>query len=100
MYCEKCNILIEGKKCPVCGYKKVRKPVDDDVCFLVNKEMIWGEMLADVLKQNEIPFFYKKLLGAGVTVKVGTMMERYRFFVPFSHFSKAKEIVESLFPET
>ncbi len=46
MYCEKCHSLIEGKKCPACGPKKVREPLDDDLCFLVEKEMIWGEMLA------------------------------------------------------
>lgn len=99
MYCEKCHSLIEGKKCPVCGSKKVREPLGDDLCYLIEKEMIWGEMLADVLKQNEIPYLYKESLGAAVTIQIGAMLERYRFFVAFSHYERAKDIVEGLFPE-
>ncbi len=37
------------------------------------------EMLADVLKQNEIPYLYKESLGAAVTIQTGSMLERYRF---------------------
>jgi len=77
----------------------VREPLSDDPCFLVEKEMIWDEMLADVLKQNDIPFLYRESLGAGVTIQIGTMLERYRFFEPYFHFKRAKDIVEGLFPE-
>lgn len=99
MYCEKCDIITDDKVCPVCGNKKVRDPADDDPCFLVEKEMMWGEMLADVLKQNDIPFYYKKALGAGLALKAGPMFERYVFFVPYAQLSKAKDIVEGMFSE-
>ncbi len=71
---------------------------DEDACFLTEKEMIWGEMLADVLKQHEIPFFYKGVQGAGLAMKAGPVFERYRFYVPYAYLEKASGLVEELFP--
>ena len=64
---------------------------------LTEKEMLWAGMLEDVLKQNDIPFFTKQILGAGLALKIGPMSERCRFYVPYSHFQEADELVESLF---
>ena len=97
MYCENCCILFSENRCPVCGSKKVRMPEPDDYCFLTEKEMIWAGMLEDVLKQNGIPFFTKQMLGAGLALKIGPMSERCRFYVPYSHFREADELVEALF---
>lgn len=99
MYCEKCKNLFDDSeiRCPACGSKKIRKPQTDDDCFLVEKEVLWGEMLADVLTQNEIPFFYKKALGAGLAAYIGPLLERYSFYVPYSQFSAAQNIVDELF---
>ncbi len=97
MYCEKCKVLFDGRVCPQCGSSKVREPKDNDECFLTEKEMIWGEMLADVLNENHIPFYYKKTLGAGMAMKVGPNSERYRFFVPFSRLTVAQDVTEGLF---
>ncbi len=58
-----------------------------------------GRDAGDVLKQNDIPFLYRESLGAAVTIQIGAMLERYRFFVPFSHYERAKDVVEGLFPE-
>lgn len=99
MYCEKCKILFVDSEavCPACGGKKIRKPEAEDDCFLVEKEVLWGEMLADVLAQKEIPFYYKKALGAGVAAYVGPLLERYSFYIPFSQLSAAQSIVDELF---
>ena len=97
MYCENCCILFAENRCPVCGNKKVRIPEPDDYCFLTEKEMIWAGMLEDVLKQNGIPYFTKQMLGAGLALKIGPMSERCRFYVPYSHFQEADELVEALF---
>ena len=51
MYCEKCQALTPENEngCLRCGENARREPQMDDYCFLVEKEMMWGEMLADVL---------------------------------------------------
>lgn len=97
MYCEKCGICFETNCCPACGSKNVRTPQPDDMCFLTEKELLWSEMLEDILRQNHVPFLTKKALGIGMALKVGLMRERVRFYVPYSHLQEAQMIIESLF---
>ena len=97
LYCENCYILFEGKRCPVCGRKSSRGPEPSDPCFLTEKEQIWSDLLADVLKQNGIPFLKKDVMGAGMAIKVGPMLERSRFYVRFEHLETARELTDELF---
>lgn len=96
MYCEHCRLLTDEAACPACG-RNTRQPKDNDECFLIEKEMLFGEMLADVLKQNGIPFYHTNVLGAGIAMRVGPLMERYRFFVPCAYDQRARELTEELF---
>lgn len=97
MYCDHCKLLTAETTCPACGSRALREPQEDDSCFLTEKEMLWGEMLADLLRQNQIPFLYKKALGAGLAMEVGPYQERYAFYVPYAHLPAAKEIVAGFF---
>lgn len=72
-------------------------PEADHFCFLVEKEQPWSEVLADVLKQSDIPFYKKSNMGAGLSISVGPMFERFQFYVPQSYFQKAQSVVDSLF---
>ncbi len=97
MHCEKCGTIFEASRCPDCGSEDVRMPLPDDLCFLTERELMWGEMLEDVLGQHRIPVLEKRVLGAGVTARIGLMFERVKLYVPYSHLQEAQEIVESLF---
>lgn len=97
MYCEKCKLLFNDPSCPVCHNKKIRAPEVNDLCFLTEQEQIWSGMLEDVLKQDGIPTFMQSSLGAGMVLKAGGMFERIRFYVPFSYFEKAQQLVKDLF---
>lgn len=97
MYCERCSIIFEENRCPFCGNQNVRPPMPDDLCFLIEQETMWAEMLKDVLKKNDIPCLTKNVLGAGLALKVGPMLERVRFYIPYSHLQNAKVIVDELF---
>ena len=99
MYCEKCKLIFSGNDCPACGSKNIRSPLPDDLCYLTEKEAIWSDVLEDILKQNGIPVFTKGTLGAGMALKVGPMLERVKFYVHYSHFIDAKNIVENFFSE-
>lgn len=79
MYCEKCHAVYIGELCPYCGSKDGREPLPNDPCFLVIKEKLWSGVLADVLKQNNIPFFEISSLGAGMAIKVGPLYEQISF---------------------
>ncbi len=96
-YCEICMKIFDENRCPSCGRRKVRDVGPDDLCFLTEKEMIWSGMLADVLKQNNIPFLQKNVLGAGLALRTGLLLERVRFYVFYRQLPEAEEIVEELF---
>ena len=97
MYCERCCMIFEEDRCPVCGSRNVRPPRPGDLCFLTERETIWAEMLEDVLKQNDIPCLTKNVLGAGLALKVGPMSERVRSYIPYLRLQNAKAIVDELF---
>ena len=97
MYCEKCNRIFEANRCPVCNSGKVREPEAKDPCYLTEQDYVSSGILEDVLKQNNIPYLKKDVMGAGMAIKVGPMLERSRFYVPFEQLGSAMAIVEDLF---
>lgn len=99
MYCEKCLVVYTGELCPRCGTEEGREPLPNDPCFLVSKEKLWSEVLADVLRQNNIPFLEKSSLGAGMALKVGPLYEQIDFYVPYGCLYEAQAIVADLFSE-
>ena len=99
MYCEKCCRVFEGDQCPHCRKSKVRQPEPKDPCFLTEEDYVSSTILEDLLKQSNIPFLKKDVMGAGMAIKVGPMLERSRFYVPFSALEKAGLIAEELAAE-
>jgi len=99
MYCKKCCIVFEADTCPVCGNKDLREPAAEDWCYLAEKDVVWGGMLEDVLRQKAIPVFVRRRLGAGMTLKIGQSMERVIMYVPYSCLARARELEEELFPQ-
>lgn len=100
LYCKKCQYIYEGSACPICGKSKGSEPENDDPCYLVEKEIIWADMLKNVLDDNNIPYITKGRLGAAMSVNLGSMFERERFYVPYACLSAAQDIVISLFGNT
>ncbi len=97
MYCEKCGCVIDADRCPFCKIRRIREAEPDDICFLTEQDYVSSGMLEDVLQQNEIRFLKKNVMGAGVAIKVGPMLERSRFYVPFEQLEDAMAVVEDLF---
>lgn len=97
MFCPKCNLIVNAVKCPVCGSRNVREPEPEDYCFLTEKEIIWAGALSDILTQNEIHFLTKDVLGAGLAAKLGSALERTRFYVPYAQLSFAQELEREFF---
>ena len=102
MYCEKCKRIIDTDRCPVCKSRRVREPQAGDLCFLTEQDYISSGILEDVLKQNNIPFLKKEVMGAGLAIKVGPMLDRSRFYVMYELLDKATSVTDDLFasPET
>lgn len=99
LYCEKCLLAIMNNHCPICGSRNLRTPLPDDYCFLCEKQVMWGELLGEALRSNDIPVIFKRKIGAGMALKAGPMMERLKVYVPFSRYIDSLEIVDELFSE-
>ena len=97
MYCEKCKRIIESDRCPHCRSRKVREPGPDDLCLLTEQDYLSSGMLEDVLKQNNIPYLKKEVMGAGLSIKVGPMLDRSRFYVLYGLLDSAQAVVDDLF---
>lgn len=97
MYCSNCNILFQGTYCPVCRNQDVRLPQDGDYCYLTEKESIWVQALSDIFTEHGIPFLTKNVLGAGLSAKLGSAMERVRFYVPWFCYQEATELERQFF---
>jgi len=69
----------------------------EGMCLLTEKDVVWAGMLADVLKQHNIPFVKESSLGAGMAIRAGSLLETIRFYVPAFHLAAAKDLVEELF---
>ena len=97
MYCEKCCRVFDGDDCPACKRSRVRDPEAKDPCYLTEQDFFSSGILEDLLKQNSIPFLKKDVMGAGMAIKVGPMLERSRFYVPYEQLENAAVIANDLF---
>ena len=99
MYCEKCRRIIEADRCPFCKNRRAREPEPEDICFLTEQDYVSTGILEDVLKQQGIPFLKKDVMGAGMAIKVGPMLERSRFYVAYDRLQDARDVVDGLFSD-
>ena len=97
MYCEKCCRIIEGDRCPVCRSRRVREEKPGDICLLTELDYVSSGILEDVLKQDGIPYLRKDVMGAGMAIKVGPMLDRGRFYVMYEKLTDAQAVVDELF---
>ena len=96
-YCPNCHILVRAYRCPVCDRKWLEPPLPEDYCFLVEKDAVWAGVLEDCLRQNGIPYLTRNTLGAGLTSKMGNLLERTKFYVRYAYYRKAQELEEAIF---
>lgn len=96
-YCPNCHVLVRAPRCPICDRKWLEPPLPEDYCFLCEKDSVWAGVLEDCLRQNGIPCLTQNTLGAGLTSKMGTMLERTKFYVCYAHFRQAQALEEELF---
>jgi len=95
-YCDHCHQLSYDKKCKECGNKELRIVQNDDMCFLVEKRMMWAEMIKERLDNEKIPCEYIGS-GIGLALKMGTTTEYFRIYVPYGHYQRALEIIHQMF---
>lgn len=96
-YCPNCCRFRETDRCPFCGEKHLRAPAAGDMCFLEDVEYLWAGMLEDVLRQNGIAWMTRTDRSAAVAAEIGRVGQHVRFYVHYEDYSRAKDLVDSLF---
>lgn len=96
-YCPNCHVLVRNTRCHICDKRWLEEPTPDDYCFLTEKDSVWSGVLEDCLRQNAIPYLTQNTMGAGLTAKLGTMLEQTKFYVCYAFYYKAKELEAELF---
>lgn len=98
-YCPICHLVVEDTRCPRCGRRWLEEPKPEDYCFLAEKDALWAGVLEDCLRRSGIAYLTQNVLGAGLTSKMGTMLETVKFYVRFSDYAQAQQLLEGLFSE-
>ena len=94
-YCSKCSIIFKThNRCPLCNNKKIRVPLENDAVFLAYiKDFYDAGMLANMLKENEIPYIKKANTVDFRAISGGFSYGSYDFFVPYGAYEKSKELL-------
>lgn len=66
--------------------------------FLAEKDLMWAEMLEQVLKDNGVDCVSVPVYGAGMALR-GGVMERHKVYVPKERLAEAQELLDALFTE-
>lgn len=94
-YCSNCCLLCEDR-CPLCGRKKLREPLENDPVYLISKNAMWAGAVEDLLQSSHIPYEKRGVLGCGITLRTGVGMETYNFFVPYGAYKRSLKLMEEL----
>lgn len=96
-YCPKCYHVFSLHQCPNCHNRKIRAVRMDDECFLIEKQLIWIDMIKQRLKENQIDYKCLGDKGAGLAIKLGPYLESFQFYVFYRDFHKARGVVKEMF---
>ena len=72
--------------------------MDQPYVFLVEKDVLWANVLMQELKSNNIPCVAFPVHGAGMVLRGGAQ-ERLKVHVPEHLKAQAEEMMEDLFAE-
>lgn len=100
-YCETCRrlVLLGGAPCcDVCG-EPLRDVRPNDPVLLVSADAMHANMIAPLLEDTGIPYAKSGDMGIGFTMQAGTLLETYRFFVPYDAYPQAHDLIASTFGE-
>ncbi len=100
LYCEKCERLTKQMN-PICPHCKeaLHEPKDNDSVLLIELDFIHAELIASLLNDQGILFLKAGKRGAAFTLRGGTLLEEYRFLVPYDVYDKARNLVTEVFGE-
>jgi len=98
LYCTKCMHLLENgtEKCQFCKGKKFREPEANDSVWLTTQNFIFAGIIEELFADHGIPCMKIGRKGEGMSITIGYVAEIYDFYVPFSAYEAALELLEQV----
>lgn len=93
-FCEKCNAVMQDTTCTACGKRRLREVQPDDFCHYISLPAYVARMFEETLKDEGVPV---ALLGMGGFLTSAKTSARYKIYVPYKYFDKAREVYEAVY---
>ena len=93
-FCENCNALMQDTRCTACGKRHLREVQPDDFCYYVTMPSYAAHMFEETLKEEGVPVASLGVAGLASRTRV---FDRYKIYVPYKYFDKAKEVYEAVY---
>ena len=99
MICGKCRVLC-SKVCPICGKIGKLRPVEaGEPVLLITLTHMQALLVEPLLMDAKIPYTRPATLLSSLTTQWGTMLDSYRFYVPYEKRDEARALIEEVFGE-
>ena len=94
LYCKDCLTVSRSESCPLCGRKLHLPALEDDLCRLADLGPFESELLAQLLRNQDIPFHQQNT--SGLVPVMGLWAESWRFFFHCANLEQAQEPLAAL----
>ena len=93
-YCKDCMAASPAETCPFCGQTLHLPALEDDLCRLADLGTLESDLLAQLLRDQNIPFHRQST--SGLVSVLGSFTETWRFFVHCANLERARELLGAL----
>lgn len=99
-YCPTCRRVYDREQgaCDSCD-GPLRPCKDNDPVLLVSVPYMKTLLIQPLLDESGIPYTMESDHGVGFAMRAGTLLETYRFYVPYGAYAQCRDLLISVFGE-
>ena len=93
-YCTNCHRVTpeRAESCPYCDkFDRLRPAEEADECRLTELDALNASVLESLLKEANVPYIARPMMGAGISAALGVTLEKFVFFVAYRDYARAQE---------
>ena len=98
-YCTNCHRVTpeRAERCPYCDkFDRLRPAEEADECRLTELDALNASVMESLLKEANVPYIARPMMGAGISAALGVTLEKFVFFVAYRDYARAQEQLEAL----
>ena len=96
-YCTNCHRVTpeRAESCPYCDkFDRLRPAEEADECRLTELDALNASVLESLLKEANVPYIARPMMGAGISAALGVTLEKFVFFVAYRDYARAQELLD------